>query len=468
MLARETLALWHKTSASALGGRESTAPMRQRNRVATHSTRRAPSCAWHECRADRDNFFTTISLTGFRRRRAHSTATIVDGTLHASRLSLRALRRAQVTRAVARVDRLSIGRVGGARSAMLSTNMTTIELEQLSDEALIAETSRMAEVERHSTASLLALLIEVERRRLHLARGHASLFAYCVRTLHFSEQAAYGRITAARAARRFPALLELLAEGALTLSSVGLLAPHLTEENVEQLLDAARCKTSREVERLIACLHPQPDIPASLRALPVQAPTLVGSDDVIAPAIVAKPAAPAPAEPARPRPVIAPIAPKRYLLKLTIGQETHDTLQRVRALLRHSVPDGDLATIMDRALTLLLQQAERTKCAATSRPRAMGVAATTGRHVPAAVRRAVWTRDAGRCAFVGSDGRCKEVGFLEFHHVIPFAAGGATEAENLELRCRAHNAYEAILDFGAEPATRRAPSVTAERGSESP
>jgi 5-methylcytosine-specific restriction endonuclease McrA len=68
--------------------------------------------------------------------------------------------------------------------------------------------------------------------------------------------------------------------------------------------------------------------------------------------------------------------------------------------------------------------------------------------VPAAVRRAVWNRDGGRCAFVGSGGRCDESAFLEFHHVIPFAAGGPTTTENLELRCRAHNAYEAALDFG--------------------
>ena len=67
------------------------------------------------------------------------------------------------------------------------------------------------------------------------------------------------------------------------------------------------------------------------------------------------------------------------------------------------------------------------------------------RHVPAAVKRVVWARDAGRCAFVGVDGRCAETGFLEYHHVVPFAAGGPTSVTNLELRCRAHNEYEATL-----------------------
>lgn len=329
---------------------------------------------------------------------------------------------------------------------MLSRTMATHTLQGMSDDALIAETARVAEVERRSTAELLALLIEVERRRLHLTLGHSSLFAFCMRALHFSEQAAYSRITAARAARRFPMLLDLLAGGALTLSSVGLLAPHLTDENVEPLLDAARHKSTRDVERLIACLHPQPDIPASVRATPVQAPRLAEAieESTAAP----PPVAPQPSPP--PRPVLAPIAPQRYLLKLTIGQDTHDTLQRVRALLRHSVPDGDLPTIVDRALTLLLREVEKAKYAPTERPRSTGMPNSSGRRVPAAVRREVWSRDGGRCAFVGSHGRCNETAFLEFHHVVPFAAGGSTTADNLQLRCRSHNVHEATLYFGSD------------------
>jgi 5-methylcytosine-specific restriction endonuclease McrA len=77
-----------------------------------------------------------------------------------------------------------------------------------------------------------------------------------------------------------------------------------------------------------------------------------------------------------------------------------------------------------------------------SRAREARGVATTSRHIPAAVRRAVWARDEGRCAFIGSRGRCTERGFLEFHHVLPFADGGAAVVENIQLRCRAHNQYE--------------------------
>ena len=55
---------------------------------------------------------------------------------------------------------------------------------------------------------------------------------------------------------------------------------------------------------------------------------------------------------------------------------------------------------------------------------------------------------ADKCAFVGARGRCAERGFLEFHHVVPFAEGGETTSANLQLRRRPHNQYEAEEHFG--------------------
>jgi hypothetical protein len=58
-------------------------------------------------------------------------------------------------------------------------------------------------------------------------------------------------------------------------------------------------------------------------------------------------------------------------------------------------------------------------------------------------------RDGERCTFVGEGGRrCSERGFLEFHHVMPFAVGGLSTVANLALRCAAHNRYEAALYYG--------------------
>jgi hypothetical protein len=95
-----------------------------------------------------------------------------------------------------------------------------------------------------------------------------------------------------------------------------------------------------------------------------------------------------------------------------------------------------------------VQDLERKKVAASERPRTSASGNKRARHVPAAVRRTVWARDGGQCRFEGPQGRCRETGLLEFHHVVPYAAGGLTTSDNLELRCAAHNRYEAEQFFG--------------------
>jgi hypothetical protein len=106
----------------------------------------------------------------------------------------------------------------------------------LSDADLLACVKRLAEGERHATAQLIASLAELDARRLYLAEGCSSLFTYCTQVLHLSEHAAYSRIEAARAARHFPTILDRLADGSITLTVVGLLAPHLTLDNHRDVL----------------------------------------------------------------------------------------------------------------------------------------------------------------------------------------------------------------------------------------
>jgi len=100
---------------------------------------------------------------------------------------------------------------------------------------------------------------------------------------------------------------------------------------------------------------------------------------------------------------------------------------------------------------VLLADLARKKFAATDQPRSSRGTAAGSRHIPAEVKRAVWVRDLGRCGFVGTEGRrCGERGLLEFHHVRPYAAGGEATVENVQLRCRRHNDYEARVYFGQD------------------
>jgi hypothetical protein len=323
---------------------------------------------------------------------------------------------------------------------------------QLSDDELLASVKRLAATERRATAALVRSLMELDVRRLYLGEGYSSLFTYCAQALHLAEGAAYNRIEAARAARRFPAVLTALEEGSVTLTAVRLLAPHLTEDNHRDVLASACHKGKREIELLVASLRPLPAVGSTIRKLPEPRRVLLDADCEGAPTVVvAEPAVVAP--PIETRPSMIPLAPERYKVQFTISRETQEKLRRVQALARHTIPSGDLAQIIDRALTLLLQDLERRRCAAVISPRAAHGAAVGSRYIPASVKREVWRRDDGRCAYTGRDGRCTERSFLEYHHVQPYAAGGAADAANIELRCRAHNAYEASLFVGWSAST---------------
>jgi len=167
-----------------------------------------------------------------------------------------------------------------------------------------------------------------------------------------------------------------------------------------------------------------------------------------------------------PRPIVRATAPERYRVQFTIGEETHEKLRRLQALLRREIPDGDPGAIFDCALTLLLETVEKRKLGAAARPRPRAPIrpgtdrsgrkpAPRSRDVPRAVKRMVWRCDGGQCAYVATSGRrCSERTFLEFHHVQPHAKQGPATVVNISLRCWRHNQHEAELIFGP----RRPPS----------
>lgn len=240
-------------------------------------------------------------------------------------------------------------------------------LSQLSNSDLLAQTQHAAQHERHATAQLIALLMEIDARQLYLGEGFSSLFAYCTGALHLSEHAAYGRIEAARAARRFPIVLELLQRGELTLTAIGLLRPHLTPENHGDVVARARHQTKRGIELIIAALHPQPDVPSTVRRLPMRATTAAQSPAPSAAAPSAPLAAPRGADVTKSE--MTALAPERFKIQFTVSRETYDRLRHAQSLMRHTLPSGDPAVIFERALSLLVAELERTKLGKSDSPR---------------------------------------------------------------------------------------------------
>jgi len=302
-----------------------------------------------------------------------------------------------------------------------------------------------------------------------------------------SESMSGKRIWAARTARRFPVILQMVARGELHLTGIVTLARHLTEDNHRALLGRARHKSSREIDLLVAEVAPQPDAPPRIRALPNLSGSAVrpqrsptsgrtsggpertagrcsrAASSAPGPAIEYTPSAPeqtagnrspAASNARRPHKQVVPLAPRRYKIEITVDQQTHDNLRMLEDLLSHELRAADPAVIVSRAIDLLLADTLKKKAALTdkARPRDRSTARPAARRtraIPAALRREVWQRDGGRCAFFDEGGRrCRATRHMEYHHDTPYGKGGQHNASNIALRCRAHNQYEADLDFG--------------------
>jgi len=434
--------------------------------------------------------------------------------------------------------------------------------KRLSDEALISKLSRCVREDRELSARLLANLGEVDARELYRDQGFSSMFDYCVRSLHLSESEADLRIKAARIGRRFPSALEMLARGELHMTALRLLAPVLTTSNV-YLLNEACFKSKFEVKELIAKHFPAPDVAESMRRLPrprsmpigqepqlceLSQPTAVPLQLAVAPmqhaAQLAGPqqhhsiqpsGAPllafVPPPLAKNKPAVtAPLSEGRYSVQFTASQSLYDKLKEARDLCCDDVPNGEMATIVEQALVLLIARKKKQRFALTSRPRKQWLPRSSAhassmkrddevtskrpadgvrnppreaerssakreggrsndrppeerslprheeskpssrctlseerslaecekkkpdsRYIPSALRREVYARDGGQCSFVSQSGtRCCTRRDLEFHHIVPFARGGATTRDNLCLMCRAHNALLAERDYGRD------------------
>ncbi|HVR18815.1 MAG TPA: HNH endonuclease signature motif containing protein, partial [Polyangiaceae bacterium] len=282
-----------------------------------------------------------------------------------------------------------------------------MDLRESSNEALLCDVTTLVGSHREITAKLVAHLGEIEERRLHLVAGFSSMFDFCQKKLGLSEGEAFRRILAARLGRRFPVIHSFLASGIVNLSTLELLREKLTPENHSELFAAVAGKSKREAQAFLATRFPRPDRPSSIRSFSE----------------------------------LEPLSEGRFRVEFTAGDELRRKLERCRDLMSHANPSRDLGVVIERAVDLLLLDLERKRLGRTKRPRSPQTAgaARTSR-VRSAVRREVFERDGAQCTYVAEDGRrCESRTFLELDHAEPKAVGGSDEAQNLRVRCRAHN-----------------------------
>jgi hypothetical protein len=243
-------------------------------------------------------------------------------------------------------------------------------------------------------AEVLAHIAEVDARKIYLLYG-PSMYAYCTDVLRLSESAAYARIRAARLARRFPDVFDDVATGRLNVSGLNIIAPYVDADGA--LLAAARGQSTQTIRKLVAAHAPRPSVPDS----------------------------------------ITPISADQAVVRFTASMAFVEKLDRAKALLSHSVPDGKLDDILTRALDAVIAATEKTRFAKTAAPKRARRSSARTRYIPATNRRTVHVRDDERCTFILADGsRCKARAFLQYHHDDPYGKDGTHDPKNVRLLCR--------------------------------
>jgi 5-methylcytosine-specific restriction endonuclease McrA len=221
----------------------------------------------------------------------------------------------------------------------------------------------------------------------------------------------------------------MIESGELHLTGASRVAPQLTPENADELLDSVVHKTKREIEEILVHWNPQEDVPDSMMPIDGDHPSIT-----------------------------TPLSPGRFSLCFTATGRCVDLIGEARALSSHPAPRAGLGEIIEAALEAYVEKLEKQRFKTTDRPQTPREEPSEDpRHIPARVMREVYQRDGGRCTYVGTHGhRCRARAYLEFDHVDPVALGGKGTADKLRLRCRAHNQLAAREVFGDQHVSLRA------------
>lgn len=344
----------------------------------------------------------------------------------------------------------------------LRTRNARERVASLTDSKLLAELESLHDTEHKTTVEIILHLEQIESRKLHLTKGFPSLFDY-VLSLGYSRGAAGRRLTAARCIRNFPEIYPLLLGQEVTLSTISVFAPVLTQANKEELLPKVCNCSRRRVEEIIADYRPREEIRDQISVLGN------GEDAFITDEITRSAGG-------------LELAP-RYKLEFEVDGAFLEQLEEIQELLSNKFPRG---AKLDEVFSVLMGEyeerhspekkaAKRAKRQALwhakqalkqNKPNKKGMTKAKKviakhdsqpsepeqrRYIPALIKETVSLRDGGRCTFIGTDGRrCNTKRCLEYDHINPLALGGQTEIGNIRLLCRCHNVLEAERKLGWE------------------
>ncbi len=278
--------------------------------------------------------------------------------------------------------------------------------QELDDEQILQAMQTSVAVEQASLGDFLKGLLQVEERGLHFLLGYPNLFEFCHHEFGLSEGSIYRRLQVARKIRAFPELGEAIANGQLNLTLASLLCPHLGTLPWQELLTLVQGKSKREAQKLL--------IDAFGTELTGEGKT---SD-------------------------VRYTGRQSYSYRLKIPAALHHKLERVKEVLSHQVPDGEWENILDRMVEAYLDKHDPQR-QQTPTIDFWSSYQSRNRYIPRGLKQKLLAAADFRCQFVSPEGnRCQQTRYLDVDHIHPIAMGGLTEWSNLQILCRAHNAWK--------------------------
>jgi hypothetical protein len=300
--------------------------------------------------------------------------------------------------------------------------------------------------EHGALADFLVALAEFDRQRLWLQLGFANLFDFLHRELSLSRGSAHYRKVAARLVQTFPEVVEPLRSGKLCISVVLELAKVITPENRADVLPKFFGLSKQEAKAVAVEIRPAEVVPR--KEMVTTLPLASRTPDALVQPVELEEARPALGVAPQPLLQSEPLTPELRRLHMTVSKQFLDKLEAARKGQGHAQPGATAEKVLEAALDLLLAaQAERR--AEVKTPQQNPRPTRNPCHVPAAVKRAVWARDEGKCQWrLDSGGICGSTLRLEIDHIRPLARGGRSTVDNCRLACRFHNQLAARQVYG--------------------
>lgn len=264
---------------------------------------------------------------------------------------------------------------------------------------------------------VIEYLKEIEARKLHLARGYSSMFAFATEFLGYSEAEAHIRIQAARLIQTLPEVAAKIQSGELSLSVAAVAQSHFRKENLRRkeqgnsalniqekrkLIDLVTGATRREAEQNMNSHFAQP----SMKTLHINA-----------------------------------------------TPELMDKIEKLLNLMAHKNFDRDIGKMIELLVDAELERfdlklekamkSESENLKYEGGPVAPEVTKRS-RYISRRTRRLVWAKFKGECSYQDpiAGKKCQSKHGIQVDHRLAFSKGGSNRSENLTLLCSGHNAWK--------------------------